>query len=449
MHYCQMKRDLMTQLQAWKTNPRRKPLILKGVRQTGKTYLLEQFGRESFSRYHLINFEKQARARTLFEGDLAPKHLLEELRFLLETPIDIKTDLVIFDEIQACPKALTSLKYFCEDLPELALCSAGSLLGIHLNESSYPVGKVDMLHLHPLKFSEFLAGIKDEILLDYFNNIQVNSTPSDVAHKKLWQRLKEYFITGGLPEVVSVFSEQQNSLFEATQAARIKQNELINAYYADIAKHSGKVNAMHIDRTWHAVPTQLSNAEDQSTQRFKFKGIIPNVNRYGQLVNVIDWLESAELILKVAIIEPVAQPLLAYTKENIFKLFMFDVGILGAMSGLDPKTILDYDYGTYKGYFAENFVAQQLIASCSIELVSWQNDRSEIEFLIQQKGQLIPLEVKSGNITRAKSLQKYIEKYQPKKSLLLSAKNLNIDHKNNLYHLPLYLAERVPFLMTD
>src|SRR3990167_7783051 len=388
-----MKRDLMTQFQAWKANPRRKPLILKGVRQTGKTYLLEQFGRESFSRYHLINFEKQARARALFEGDLDPKKLLDELRFLLDTPIDIKTDLVIFDEIQACPKALTSLKYFCEELPELALCSAGSLLGLHLNKSSYPVGKVDMLHLHPLKFSEFLAGVKDEMLLDYFNHIQANSALSELAHQKLWQRLKEYFITGGLPEVISVFSEQQNSLFEATHAVRIKQKELINAYYADIAKHAGKVNAMHIDRTWHAIPAQLSSAEDRSTQRFKFKGIIPNVNRYGQLINVIDWLKSAELILKISIVETAHQPILAYAKENIFKLFMFDVGILGAMSGLDPKIILDYDYGTYKGYFAENFVAQQLIASSTSDLISWTNDRSEIEFLMQQEGQLIPLEV--------------------------------------------------------
>ncbi len=441
-----MKRDLMTQLHAWKTNPRRKPLILKGVRQTGKTYLLEQFGREAFSRYHLINFEKQARARALFEDDLEPKHLIDELQFLLETRIDIKTDLVIFDEIQACPKALTSMKYFCEDLPELALCSAGSLLGLHLNESSYPVGKVDMLNLHPLKFSEFLAGIKDEMLLDYFNNIHTNLAPSDLAHKKLWQRLKEYFITGGLPEVISVFSEQQHSLYEATQAVRIKQKELINAYYADIAKHAGKINAMHIDRTWRAIPAQLSSAEDRSTQRFKFKGIIPNVNRYGQLINVIDWLKSAELILKVSIVETAELPLLAYTKENIFKLFMFDVGILGAMSDLDPKTILDYDYGTYNGYFAENFVAQQLIASGSNELVSWQNDRSEIEFLIHQEGQIIPLEVKSGNITRAKSLQKYIEKYHPAKILLFSANNLNIGHQNNVYHLPLYLAERASFL---
>lgn len=437
-----MKRELMKQLQAWKVSKRRKPLILRGVRQTGKSYLLQEFGRESFARYHLINFEKQHRARLLFEADLEPKRLLDELRFLLGAPINIQTDLVIFDEIQACPKALTSLKYFCEELPELALCSAGSLLGLHLNEDSYPVGKVDMLHLHPLTFSEFLAGIGDEIALDYFNKVQTASDTSTLGHERLWQRLKHYFITGGLPEVVSVFGELQDTLYEATQAVRVKQNELINAYYADIAKHSGKVNAMHIDRTWRAIPTQLSSTHDASVQRFKFKGIIPNLNRYGQLVNVIDWLTAAELIVKIPIVDTAQQPLLAYSKDNIFKLFLFDVGMLGAMSDLDPKTILDYDYGTYKGYFAENFVAQQLIASGHTSLVSWQNDRSEIEFLIQQQGRLVPIEVKSGNITRAKSLHKYIEKYQPEKSFILSANNLTMDVKNKLYHIPLYLAER-------
>src|SRR3990167_3265462 len=172
-----MKRHLINALRHWRKQKDRKPLILMGVRQTGKTYLLENFGRKDFTNYHVINFEKQTQAKTIFEADLEPDRILTDLQFFLKKPIDIKQDLVIFDEIQACPRALTSLKYFCEELPELALCSAGSLLGLHLNESSYPVGKVDMLHLHPLKFSEFLAGVKDEVLLDYFNNIRANSTP--------------------------------------------------------------------------------------------------------------------------------------------------------------------------------------------------------------------------------------------------------------------------------
>jgi predicted AAA+ superfamily ATPase len=438
-----MKRNLMSDLNSWKAKKHRKPLILKGVRQTGKTYLLEQFGRESFPRHHVINFEKQERARTLFEADLSPHHIIDELQFFLRNKIDVRADLLIFDEIQSCPRALTSLKYFCEDMPEMALCSAGSLLGLRLNDGSFPVGKVDMLHLFPMTFSEFLRGIGDDILADHLANIHADSTPSSVAHEKLWQRLKHYFITGGLPEVVTTFAEQKDSVYAAMKSVRAKQDELINAYYADIAKHSGKVNAMHIDRTWRAIPAQLSSAVDSSPNRFKFRGVIPGVSRYTQLVHVIDWLDAAELIIKLPIVETAQQPLMAYVKENSFKLLVFDVGILGAMSGLDPKTILDYDYGTYKGYFAENFVAQQLVASGHSKIVIWQEDRSEVEFLIQEEGEIFPVEVKSGSVTRAKSLQKYVDKYKPAKSFILSANNMKIDLNNRLYHLPLYLAERI------
>lgn len=432
----------MTQLLAWKAAPKRKPLILKGVRQAGKTTLLEQFGQASFPNYHIINFEKQSTAHQLFEGDLEPSEIIKELQFYVNAPIDINHDLVIFDEIQACPRAITSLKYFCEDMPELALCSAGSLLGLHLNESSYPVGKVDMLHLYPMSFSEFLAGINDDMASDYLAQIKLDSKVSKIAHQRLWNRLKEYFITGGLPENVVIYTELQKNLYQATKAVRQKQNELIKAYYADMAKHSGKVNAMHLDRTWRAVPLQLANVLDSSTNRFKFKGIIPNVNRYKELVNVLDWLEAAELIIKIPIVNTVREPLRAFSKDNMFKIMMFDVGILGAMSGLDPKLILDYDYGTYKGYFAENYVAQQLTASNQEDIFSWHENRSEVEFLISSEGEIYPVEVKSGSITQAKSLQKYREKYQPNKSFIISAKHPSVDAKSNLYNIPLYLVER-------
>ena len=438
-----MKRHLMKQLVVWQQHKQRKPLILKGVRQTGKTYLLEQFGLENFRQYHIINFEKQISARQLFEGDLEPKRIVQDLSFYLKSEIDIKKDLVVFDEIQACPKALTSLKYFCEDLPELALCGAGSLLGLHLNDGSYPVGKVDMLHLYPMTFSEFLAGIGDSPAVNYLSQISFSSTVSEIVHQHLWQRLKQYFITGGLPEVVSVFAEYQDDPYKAFQAVRKKQEELISAYYADIAKHSGKVNTMHIDRTWRSIPLQLSQSHDDSSNRFKFKGVIPQINRYTQLVNVIDWLESAELIIKLPVVKTIRQPLSSFTKPNIFKLFLFDVGILGAMSGLDPKIILDYDYGTYKGCFAENFVIQQLIVNNSQRVFNWQEGRSEVEFILQKEGVAIPIEVKSGKIVRAQSLQKYIDKYKPEKSFILSAKNITAESQCKVFHVPLYFAEKL------
>lgn len=438
-----MKRYLIKKLRAWQTKKDRKPLILMGIRQTGKTYLLKQFGERYFERCHIINFEEQVTACSLFDGDLDPQKLINQLAFYLKTPIDIQRDLVIFDEIQACPRALTSLKYFCEQLPELALCSAGSLLGLTLNEGSYPVGKVDMLHLYPLTFSEFLAGVGDQHAVDYLEQLQLNSSVPEAIHQQLWQRLKHYFVTGGLPEVVALFADRQADLYMAMTQVRYKQKELIKAYYADIAKHSGKVNAMHIDRTWQAVPLQLSSTQDGGSNRFKFKGILPGINRYQQLVNVIDWLDSAALVIKLPLVATVKQPLLAFCKVNFFKLFMFDIGILGAMSGLDPKTICDYGYGSYQGYFAENFVAQQLQASYQQTLFTWQEQRSEIEFLLQYKGQIIPIEVKSGNVIRAKSLQKYIELYQPKNSFILSAKALQANDQQAKIYLPLYLAERL------
>lgn len=438
----------MTQLIAWKAAVGRKPLILRGVRQTGKTHLLTQFGKQHFKHCHIINFEKQTTLNELFEQDLDPHRILNDLCFKLKTNIDIDTDLLIFDEIQACPKALTSLKYFCEDLPQLALCSAGSLLSLHLNEASFPVGKVDMMHLYPMTFAEFLAGIGDQMAAELIYSYQANEIISEVKHQRLWELLKYYFITGGLPEVVSLFGEKKANLYEATKHVRQKQDELIQAYYADIAKHAGKVNAMHIDRTWRAVPMQLASNYDTSTNRFRFKGIIPTVSRYRELVSVIDWLEAAELVIRLPLVGAFEQPIKAYAKENLFKLMMFDVGLLGAMNGMDPSTILQYDYGTYKGYFAENFVAQQLVATVNNELFSWQQDRSEVEFLLPNDGEVVPIEVKAGKVTRAKSLKKYIDKYKPSQSVILSA---NVPHQNKnktVYHLPLYLTGKLPEILS-
>lgn len=437
-----MKRLCMQKLHAWNEKKGRKPLILSGVRQTGKTYLIERFGEEAFGQTHTINFEEMVGARSVFEGDLNPRHIINQLQFLLETEIDKSRDLVFFDEIQACPNALTSLKYFCEQMPELAVCSAGSLLGLHLAEGSYPVGKVDMLELHPMTFSEFLLGIGDAQAYEFFNAIDATTIMSDAAHARFWELLKMYFVTGGLPEAVKVFAEQKENLYVALHAVRDKQKALITAYYADIAKHAGKVNAMHIDRTWRAVPAQLSKAQDQSTSRFKFKDILPQVSRYAQLIDVIDWLENANLVIRVPIVGTSAQPLQAYTKENMFKLFLFDVGLLGAMTDLDPKPLMSYDYGTYKGYFAENYVLQQLSANLGSTLYNWCENRHEIEFLLQHQGEIIPIEVKSGKVTKAQSLKKYGEKYQPKTSIIFSANNLTRQN-DGVLRLPLYLAERV------
>lgn len=435
-----MKRLALQELIKWKNSSNRKPLIIKGARQVGKTYLLKLFAEQEFPQHFYINFEKQPGLAKLFTENLDPKRIINELSFTFKKQINPQTDLLIFDEIQACPKALTALKYFCEDLPELALCAAGSLLGIHLNSEPFPVGKVDWLHLYPMSFKEFLIALEETLLVELLDKMSLNISIPDIAHEQLWQHLKYYFIVGGLPEVISLFCEHKNTLFDAFTVVRHKQNNLIKDYYSDIAKHSGKVNTMQIDRVWQDVPNQLARAQDGSAPKFKFKGIISGIDRYTRLANVIDWLLNAGLIIKISTVSTCRQPLKAYTKESQFKLFLFDVGLLGCMSDLAPETILQYDYGSYKGYFAENFVCQELLCADSKLLYGWQEQQAEIEFLKEINGNLIPIEVKSGTVTHAKSLSVFIKKYAPAYSIILSAQKKMISKKRQVYYLPLYLA---------
>jgi uncharacterized protein len=445
-----MERKLLVNLREWRAHPKRKPLVLSGVRQCGKTYLLKTFGERYFSRCHYINFEKDQAAHQMFAGDLSPQKIIESLGFYLQTTIDAKDDLLIFDEIQACPNALTSLKYFCEELPEQALCSAGSLLGLNLATVSFPVGKVDLMHLYPLTFQEFLAGIDDQQSLNFINSFDFKRDIPEVIHQHLFKQFKKYTVVGGLPEVVTVFDENKNNLYAAMEAAREKQRELFKEYYADIAKHSGKVNAMHIDRVWRSVPIQLARNQDSSAPKFKFKGVVPNVDRYSRLANVLDWLVATDLVTKNFIVEKPRIPLMAFSKENVFKLFMFDIGLLGAMANLAPKTLLDYDYGSYKGYIAENFVANQLLSSGYSNLYSWHQGKYELEFLIETgQGDIVPIEVKAGAVTKAQSLRNYIDKYQPSKAIKLTGRTFHAQGKGR-YHVPLYLAGHLkPLLETD
>lgn len=439
-----MRRQLINKLMQWQQSATRKPLLLNGVRQVGKTHLLRHFGAAHFPQTHYFNFEKDAALHTIFTPDLDPKRIVRDLSFRLDKPIHPEKDLVIFDEIQACPLALTSLKYFQEDMPTLAVASAGSLLGLSLGHGSFPVGKVDMLTLHPLSFYEFLDAVGDQKSLSFLEKLTSGATLPDIVHQHLWEQLKIYFVVGGLPEAVNIFVQNKNDLYTALQSVRIKQKELIKAYYADIAKHAGKINSMHIDRVWNAVPAQLNMAHDGHAEKFTFKDIVPGIQRYSRLCHVIDWLEATHLIIKIPIINNASLPFSAYSRENTFKLFIFDVGILGAMSDLPAKTILDYAYGTYKGYFAENFIAQMFLASGVEKLYSWRENTAEIEFLREINGDIIPVEVKSGLVTKAKSLKVFSEKYHPTYRVIFSAKNLYCDTKLNTHYYPIYFAEKFP-----
>lgn len=441
-----MKRDIFKKLVAWKEKKGRKVLILRGVRQVGKTTILKSLGETYFSKTHYLNFEKEERLGKIFESDLDPTRILNELRFALNRPINAKEDLLIFDEIQECPRALTSLKYFQEEMPELHLCAAGSLLGVHLGETSFPVGKVEFLNMYPMSFEEFLQGTDESQLFGLLRDRKPQDPIPDIAHDQLWNHLKKYFVIGGLPEVVQIYKEKKEDLFQAINSVREKQEDLITAYIADMAKHSGKQNAMHLERLWRAVPSQLARQQDGSAPKFQFKGILPNVKGHSRLASVIDWLESAGLIIKVKVANSGLLPFSAYTKENFFKLYLFDVGILGALSRLPPKTLLDYNYGSYQGYFAENFIAEEFITSGVSPLHGWREKTAEVEFLREEEGEVLPVEVKSGWVTQSKSLKVFAEKYKPPCKVLMSAKNLRFDKINKTAHIPLYLASRLPLL---
>lgn len=438
-----MKRNIWKNLIEWKNKKDRKPLIIRGARQVGKTYILQLFGKECFPKVHYINFEKDGSLMKIFEKDLDAARILQELSFYLDTTIDKNNDLVIFDEIQEVPRALTSLKYFCEDIPELAICSAGSLLGIHLSDDAFPVGKVDFLNMSPMCFEEFLLGIGDIKSYEFITSLNQDSI-SDIVHEHLWEQLKVYFVVGGLPEIVKTYKEYKEDLFTALNKVREKQNDLITTYNADIAKHSGKQSAMQIQRLWTNIPAQLAKEQNGSASKFKFKGVVPGVNRYSKLAGSIDWLITAGLIIKVHILNTARIPLSAHVSETNFKLYLFDVGLLGALSDLSPNIILEYDYGSYKGYFAENFAAQEFL-SCGIkDLYSWKGRTAEIEFLRDIDGNVIPIEIKSGWITQSKSLKVFAQKYKPEYRTIISANNLNIDKSNNVYRYPLYLSGKFP-----
>lgn len=440
-----MRRDIEQKLLEWKNSSKRKPLIIKGARQVGKTYSLKKFGAENFKRCHYINLEKQINLQKVFDKNLSPINIINELSLALNTEIDIKEDLLILDEIQAAPQALTSLKYFCEEKPELAICAAGSLLGLKLSPVSFPVGKVEYLHMYPLCFNEFLEAIGEAHLIKTLEQSLCSQNIPEMLHDKLLEYLKIYFIVGGLPEVVETYrSSAKSLLLSKFQECREKQEEVIGTYLDDMTKHSGKENSMHIERLWKDIPTQLARKQDSSAPKFNFKGIIPGIQAYSRLVGAIDWLEATGLIIKVKIVKQSASPLSAFTKENRFKLFMFDVGILGAVSSLQIQDIWNQDYGNYKGYYAENFVAQefQYIKTPLESLYSWSEGESEIEFLKDSCNGIIPIEVKSGTNTQAKSLKSYINRYNPKYSVILSAKNYHIDESKQINYYPLYLSSK-------
>lgn len=416
-------------------------MILQGARQVGKTHIVTEFGKSHFEKCHTFNFEENREIHRIFEKNLDPKRIIEELSYVRTNPIHTGKDLVFFDEIQECPKALTSLKYFCEKMPELALVSAGSLLGMKLSEESFPVGKIDFLHLYPMNFREFLEAGENGMLVNAFDNASIDHPVAQMAHQQLWRELLNYYVTGGMPQVVLTWLANKENRPVAFDEVRRMQKILTDSFCKDFAKHSGKNNSVHIVSVFENIPIQLSAQVDASTRRYRFNHVIPGKKSFVHLQGPIDWLEDAGLLIKISICNRAEIPLRAFCKNNLFKLFVFDIGILGSMLNLPIQSILEQDYGLTKGYLAENFVAQELLASGVDDLYSWTERNSEIEFLLYKDGAIVPVEVKAGQRTQAKSLQQFIIKYSPSVAIKLSAGPFSGTRR--LANVPLYFAGKL------
>ena len=433
-----MKRLISKELLIWKEKAKRKPLLLEGVRQVGKTYSLKQFGKNEFKNFYHFDLEENQSLNSLFKENISPEQLLQSLSIKVGKKIDPKSELIIFDEIQNTPRALTSLKYIAEKHPDWFIIASGSLLGVGLTDTSFPVGKVERLRMHPMSFLEFLLASKEELLLEAIQEFKLEEKQNELIHKEIWKQLKNYLFVGGLPEAIDIFLQYKNNLPQALQQVRTFQKSLIQDYKDDITKHSGKLKSVKIQAVLESIPVQLAR-ETKGIRKFLFKEVLNRNSKYNELEGPIEWLIRAGLVHKISICEKARLPLKAYSESNRFILYIFDIGILHAMMDISPESIFNYDYGSYKGYVAENFVLQELTCFSGKEIFNWQEGTSQIEFLLNNKGQIFPIEVKAGLNTKAKSLKVFRDKYQPDQSFLFCGRAYD-NQKIKPHILPLYVA---------
>ncbi|MFV0553430.1 MAG: ATP-binding protein [Mangrovibacterium sp.] len=424
-----MQRRILQQLLLWKKDKYRKPLVLRGARQVGKTWVLKEFGHTAFDKLVYVNFEETPSLQNLFELDFDIDRIIAALQIHARKTITASDTLIVFDEIQSAEKGITSLKYFCENAPEYHVIAAGSLLGMGLHSSiSFPVGKVDFMELHPMSFAEFLIALDEEQLANALESRQwsVLSTFSE----KLKVYLRYYMYVGGMPEVVAAFAETKDWLL-----VRRIQNRIVESYENDFPKHAPTDIVPRIKMVWDSIPSQLA----KENKKFVY-GAIKTGARAKDFEMAIQWLIECGLLLKLPRISKYGKPLRAYLDLSAFKLFLHDVGLLGALAGLDARTIIDGDkiFEEFKGAIAEQYVMQQLKLKSDRILGYWTNDRStaEIDFLVQDEDEVIPLEVKSGINTKAKSFKQFCDEHQPKTAIRASL--LDYHEEDWLTNVPLY-----------
>lgn len=398
-----MKRESIKQLYSWKENPDRKPLIIRGARQVGKTWLMKEFAAEAYPQYVYVNFEDNEIVKNIFQKDFDIERILLALQ--LATNVTITTDtLILFDEIQEAPKGITSLKYFQEKAPQYHIIAAGSLLGISMHQdASFPVGKVEFMDLYPLSFLEFLNAIGEQNFTKLL--LQKDWEMISLFHSKLQEYLRQYFYIGGMPEVVSSFITHKDF-----SKVRQLQKNILDSYDRDFSKHAPIYEVPRIRMVWKSIPSQLS----KENKKFIY-GLLKEGARAKEFELAIEWLKDAGLIYKVNRTKKGELPLTAYEDFSAFKLFVVDTGLLCAMSNLPTQVLLEGNtlFTDYKGALTEQYVLQQLkcIKDLSIYYWSAENSRGEIDFLLQYETHIIPVEVKAEENLQSKSLRAFIDRY--------------------------------------
>jgi predicted AAA+ superfamily ATPase len=424
-----MYRESIISLKRWKEDKFRKPLIVRGARQVGKTWLLQEFGRTFYNKLVYVNFEETPALQNIFFNDFDIERIITVLQIQAQTTITAEDTLIVLDEIQSAERGVTSLKYFCENAPQYHIIAAGSLLGMGLHSQvSFPVGKVDFLDLRPLSFYEFLLSLNESALVDALK--AKNWSVVSVFTEKLKEYLRYYFYVGGMPEVVSAFIQTRD-----WQLVRRIQNRILNSYEGDFSKHAPNETVPRIRMVWQSIPSQLA----KENKKFVY-GVLREGARAKDFELAIQWLVDCGLLLKSHRVSKPGIPLAAYQEVSIFKLFLHDVGLLGAMAGLDVRTIIDGDeiFTEFKGALTEQYVMQQLRLNSERYIGYWTNERStsEVDFVIQEEGNVIPVEVKSGENLKAKSFRLFCEKYKPSKAIRTSL----TDYKEEqwMINVPLY-----------
>lgn len=437
-----MERLIMKDLVRWKNDKYRKPLILKGVRQVGKTWLLREFSDQHYDNMAYFNFDEHEEYKQFFENTKDVERILQNLMMASGQTAKPTKTLIVFDEIQECPNALNALKYFCENAPEYHVACAGSLLGIALSKpASFPVGKVDFLEMSPMNFTEFLLANGDAHLVDYMNSLKTIEPIPDAFFNPLSEKLKMYFITGGMPESVGAWTEER----DVDLMQKVLKN-ILNAYELDFAKHTEPRDYPKISLIWKSIPSQLA----RENKKFHYKAVKEGA-RAREYEDALQWLCDANLSHKIYRSSAPGLPIAAYDDLSAFKLYLVDVGLLRRLSLLDPSAFREGNrlFSEFKGALSENYVLQALLHQFEATPRYWavDNPRYEVDFLIQRKNDILPIEVKSEGNVDSKSLRKFKEKYNGKVKLRVRFSLSNLCLNEDMLNIPLFMADQADKLI--